>query len=629
MAPRLPRIANRRETVIRLVSLEDVASECREAVPGVAKEDLPAVVPASSDRSDDYSTRTGYQCPEIDALKTSGRPLDPVYAAFERSPYTSILKLSHSGLGVHPFASVEATGAFLSDWALAADWATVTSGGLAPDAALRSPKQLIYLAPSSRVAINSSALSINSPAAWDVLATRIRNLDPGSDQDILIMASALKTHAELIGGEPVAKLILNAFCSRSPKWDTTPEGYAADKYDRAEVWESASGETTAGPGVALDEHLVAEAMSDVIRYNMEQQRPEMVSTGLVPTPQDTEWVLGEGFKRTGVKLHRSVVGPMFNAVGLFNPIWPFKEYVEACAESYPMTDTAAKEWLHAEFFGPLWGYDMADPFTHWLATMWPGHLLENFFTPAGSRPTYSLLLHGPQRIGKDQSILQLVPPALSHYILEYQFGAAKEMAMASAGRIALLMPEMGLGDQRTISMSKFKMLVTNLPGYRGLYTSITGPAPTTFFFIFTVNPTELHMMEAAQMSSRLPAVEMRPQSPGPDVADFVAANRDRFWAAASATRAGPALLPSWMSDMAHDRFPSSPDTPLALVLSTMDVVAGRSYTVRELIVASPLGDQPIKQDVTRAVRAELEKQGWTPGRAGALRVPQDWTNPFA
>ena len=85
-----------------------------------------------------------------------------------------------------------------------------------------------------------------------------------------------------------------------------------------------------------------------------------------------------------------------------------------------------------------------------------------------------------------------------------------------------------------------------------------------------------------------------------------------------------------MSDESHKRFPASPDTPLNLVLQTLDIVPGRSYSVRELIAASAMGDSgPIKHDLTRAVRAELERQGWKAMRGGYIECPKEWENPYA
>ena len=613
-------------SMLQAVSLSDAAGRMAEA--GTDKRSCPAVVVASSDRSEDYSKRTGLQCPEIDALKGTGKSLDFIWRAMELSPYVALLKYSHSGEGIHPFVAVQPQGDYTKDWNLAADWACVVTGGLSPDTAMRSPKQLIYMSHSEKVVLKEDATALTNPQGWENLAQKVRIADPDSDSDVLALASAYKTYQAMLGGPEAGVSALIAFCSRSDKYRAAPPGYAEDKYERAETW---AGAKENGPKEqALEEHAVAYALSDILRYNVEQGRPEIQGvTGIwhAPTEIDTETLLSRALDRTGVKLNRSLVGPMYNAVGLYNSISPFEDYIRTCAADNPLVPGRAKEWLHDFFFQRIWGYEICDPFYEWLATHWPGHLVGNFLDPDGPRPTYSILLYGDQRIGKDQSILQLVPPGLNTYILESQFGNAKEVAMASAGRVIMLMPELGLGDQRTISMAKFKLLVTNLPGYRRLYSPITQPAPTGFFFVFTVNPTEMFLLEPAQMSSRLPAVAFKPTV---EVSEFVAANRDTFWAAAYATRAAPALLPKWMSDESHKRFPASPDTPLNLVLQTLDIVPGRSYSVRELIAASAMGDSgPIKHDLTRAVRAELERQGWSPMRGGYIECPKEWENPYA
>ena len=588
------------------------------------KHGCPAVVVASTDRSKDYNSRTGLQCPEIDALKGTGQSTDFLWASIEASPYTAALKYSHSGEGIHPFVAVGPQGNYAQDWNLASDWVCAVTGGLSPDNAMRSPQQLIYLAYSREVYIKEDAIPLGNPQGWENLASKVRIASPDSDVDVLAMASAYKTYAAMLGGNEAATAALVAFCSRSDKYSTAPVGYAEDKYERAEVW---AGAAANGPKeVALDEHTVAYALADIVRYNLEQGRPEVQNVEGIwgaPSDTDTERLLGRALDRTGLKLNRSLVGPMYNAIGLYNGIKPFEDYVLQCHSDNPMSKSDAMEFLHEEFFASIWGYELDDPFYGWLAHCWPGHIVGNFFDPTGPRPTYSILLYGEQRIGKDQSILQLVPPELGSYVLESQFGASKELAMASAGRAIMLMPEMGLADQKTISMAKFKMLVTNLPGYRRLYSPITQPAPTQFFYVFTVNLTELHILEPAQMSSRLPAVDFRPSV---QVSEYVATHRDTFWAAAYATRSAPALLPQWMSNMSHERFPVSPDTDLNLVLKTLDAVPGRVYAVRELIAMSPYGDGTIKQDLTRAVRAELERQGWQPKRNGSLICPKDWSN---
>ena len=608
------------------VSLAEATGRMAEA--GTDKRSCPAVVVASLDRSEDYSKRTGLQCPEIDALKGTGKSLDYIWNAMELSPYVALLKLSHSSEGIHPFVAVQPQGDYTKDWNLAADWACAVTGGLSPDTAMRSPKQLIYMAHSEKVVLKEDVTSLGNSAGWEMLASKVRIADPDSDMDVLATASAYKTYADMLGGMEAAVAALIAFCSRSEKYATAPPGYAEDKYERAETW---AGAKENGPKEqALEEHSVAYALSDILRYNVEQQRPEIQGvTGIwhAPTEIDTETLLSRALDRTGVKLNRSLVGPMYNAVGLYNSISPFEDYIRTCYSEHPFTTTEALLYLHGMFFHCVWGYSLDDPFYEWLAMNWPGHLVGNFLDTDGPRPTYSILLYGDQRIGKDQSILQLVPSELSSYVLESQFGNAKEVAMASSGRVIMLMPELGLGDQRTISMAKFKLLVTNLPGYRRLYSPITQAAPTGFFFVFTVNPTEMFLLEPSQMSSRLPAVAFNPKVA---VSEFVAQERDRFWAAAYATKNSPALLPKWMSDESHKRFPASPDTPLNLVLQTLDIVPGRSYSVRELIAASAMGDSgPIKHDLTRAVRAELERQGWSPMRGGYIECPKEWENPYA
>ena len=611
---------------LQALSLSDASGYMAEA--GTDKRSCPAVVVASLDRSEDYSKRTGLQCPEIDALKGTGKSLDYIWNAMELSPYVALLKLSHSGEGIHPFVAVQPQGDYTKDWNLAADWACAVTGGLSPDTAMRSPKQLIYMAHSEKVVLNEDATALTNPQGWENLAQKVRIADPDSDSDVLALASAYKTYEAMLGGSGASISALRAFASRSNKYADAPEGYILDKYQRAETW---AGAKENGPKEqALEEHSVAYALSDILRYNVEQQRPEIQGvTGIwhAPTEIDTETLLSRALDRTGVKLNRSLVGPMYNAVGLYNSISPFEDYVLQCYTDSPMAAAEAKSWLHTQFFRPIWGYEVEDIFYEWLARNWPGHLVGNFLDPDGPRPTYSILLYGDQRIGKDQSILQLVPSELSSYVLESQFGNAKEVAMASAGRVIMLMPELGLGDQRTISMAKFKLLVTNLPGYRRLYSPITQAAPTGFFFVFTVNPTEMFLLEPSQMSSRLPAVAFNPRV---EVSEFVSSNRNTFWAAAYATRSAPALLPRWMSDESHKRFPASPDTPLNLVLQTLDIVPGRSYSVRELIAASAMGDSgPIKHDLTRAVRAELERQGWSPMRGGYIECPKEWENPYA
>ena len=610
----------------KALSIQEVSEFCAEADVADDKAHLSAICPASKERTDDYKTRTGYQCPEIDDLKTSGRPLAPLYDAFSMSPYTSLLKTSHSGLGIHPLVSVPELGSFLHEWELAEAWAFVVSGGLRPDTSMRSPRQLLYLA-HSECYVNEEPVTLGNVKQWKALRERLQNLDPDSDTDIFKAASYYKRYETMLGGHDAAISSLVAFASRSAKFDTVDDSYIEDKFERATV---AVEEGPANTGI-LQEHTAAKLIASEVRYNVEQQRPEIFNGAdwRTPTDTDTERLLSRVFTESGIHLNRQLVLPMYNAVSIFNAISPFEDYVKECNDRQKFTAQDARAWLHSEFFLPIWGYDLDDRYYEWLATHWPGHLFGNFLDRDGGRPTYSPMLYGDQRIGKDQSILKLFPSALSEYVLEYQFTAAKELAMAGAGRAILLMPELGMADQRTISMAKFKMMITNMPGFRRLYSPIVQQASTSFFFVFTVNLTETYLLEPAQMSSRLPSIDFRPTDElrGPGVGQFVEANRDKFWAAAYATMESPAILPQWMADESHRRFPVSPDTPCAVVLASMDVQEGRTYAVRELIMESPLGDGHIRNEITRAVRSELVKLGWK-AVGSRLKCPENWCNPY-
>ena len=476
------------DTTLQAVSLTEAAGRMAES--GTDKRSCPAVVVASSDRSEDYSKRTGLQCPEIDALKGTGKSLDYIWEAMALSPYVALLKLSHSGEGIHPFVAVQPQGDYTKDWNLAADWACAVTGGLSPDTAMRSPKQLIYMSHSEKVVLKEDAAALTNPQGWENLAQKVRIADPDSDADVLALASAYKTYEAMLGGSEAGVAALIAFCSRSDKYATAPEGYAADKYERAETW---AGAKENGPKEqALEEHAVAYALSDILRYNVEQGRPEIQGvTGIwhAPTEIDTETLLSRALDRTGVKLNRSLVGPMYNAVGLYNSISPFEDYVLQCYAENPIEFPEAQHWLHRDFFQKIWGYELEDPFYTWLATVWPGHLVGNFLDPDGPRPTYSILLYGDQRIGKDQSILQLVPTELK--FIRTRVSVRKcERGGNGICRYGLSCScqNWDSGDQRTISMAKFKLLVTNLPGYRRLYSPITQAAPTGFFFRFYSKP---------------------------------------------------------------------------------------------------------------------------------------------
>ena len=198
---------HRNSPTVTRVSLADVV----ELTPRLQTEKArcPMLMMVQPDREDVYSARTGLAVLDFDGV---AERVAVLWDAFVSNPSTAFIQISASG-GLHVACRVPETGAFATDWELAATWGYVVSGGCEADSAFKSPKQGLYLS-SSKVLINEASVELKQ-GMWRPIADKLAGLDADSDIDVLVAAAVYKGLEDTLGGPKVAQAALRAFASGS------------------------------------------------------------------------------------------------------------------------------------------------------------------------------------------------------------------------------------------------------------------------------------------------------------------------------------------------------------------------------------------------------------------------------
>ena len=249
---------------------------------------------------------------------------------------------------------------------------------------------------------------------------------------------------------------------------------------------------------------------------------------------------------------------------------------------------------------------------------WPGHMLHNAQTNTPS--PYALLLFGEQRIGKDVFLRELLPPELRNYYTTASLANPRDMAATCRNKLLVVLSEGGFTGGNMVSTNMIKVLITNMPSSRRLYSSISEPAPDKHFLVFTLNETEFALLDRAQLATRILPIKMdpAPEARGSKMVEYTADIRDRFWAAAQYSQAD-AALPPYIMDMCYERFPADPDTLAERVVEyQQDLPVGTRYKIRTLIQEMDPSIVRIPHRDTAAVRAALARVGWVTDPAGTM-----------
>ena len=556
----------------KLVDLEFALDVCRRVDPQTPKAELPAICPASLDRADELS---GIRVPELD-IKDGD--VDLVYAAFATDIHTLALKRSYSGNGVHPFVHCADLSPETSEL-----WARFVSGGHPVDIHSRSLKQLLYLNPTD---------PIHNPQARRLYKAcpSVDDLDPSVDVDILKAASLYKTYGN--------EASLHAFAARSVKYEEAPNGYIADKFDRA-----------ASKKPAL--YTFLDWLPEDIRRNEDSG---IVVQGDVPvTESRLEALLRDFNKDTGRIL--SADDRRRVRVALPRGFRPFQEVIDAL----PPARIPASQVLSA-----LWGPPKND-LEHYIVENWPGQLIYTYLN--SSAVSYMLLLHGQQRIGKDLGIKTLFEAIeMDDYRVEARLDQTKELAMASEGKVLVHLPEFG-GIDNVKSSALIKMIVTNMPAYRKPYETLYTRAKHVPM-LATINPTEASMLDPEQIAMRCASYEVKPEMDPAELRDFAMEYGPDFWASAMEESHYPMHMNAQLLGLMVEHFPSDPDSFIHQIIGESGIQPERVYTVRQVIMASGLVDR-VSHQLTQQVRYALEQLGCRRySTTQSLRVPKGFKNPY-
>ena len=236
------------EHVVELLQQEPLAEKLASPAVSLRYEEEPV-----------YTDRSGYVCPEIDETKRQSDDLfEAVCRGFVSSVYTRLFKVSHSGKGIHPIALVEAQGSFDRDYDLAEGWSGLLAGGLAPDKALRAPKQKLLVSPTPDYMYRSDSLPLTGYDIWVNAYKSLQALNPDLEPDCY---EAARIYKGLPDAEEARFAGFLAFCMRSSEYSSRE--WCLDKFKRAHELSFGG-----APGDGTRSMRAAAAVADILRYNI-------------------------------------------------------------------------------------------------------------------------------------------------------------------------------------------------------------------------------------------------------------------------------------------------------------------------------------------------------------------------